>query len=55
MGSLFTISGCPSLEYFRKNGATAQSTFDLIIRYQFVGVDMPEEHPILERKVPFRN
>lgn len=52
-GKSFTISGCPSLEYFRKNGATAQSTFDLIIRYQFVGVDMPEEHPILERKVPF--
>lgn len=49
----FTISGCPSLEYFRKDGATAQSTFDLIIRYQFVGVDMPDEHPILERKIPF--
>lgn len=52
-GKSFTISGYPSLEYFRKDGATAQSTFDLTIRYQFVGVDMPDEHPVLERKIPF--
>lgn len=49
----FTISGCPSLEYFRKDGATAQSTFDLTIHYQFIGVDMPDEHFVLERKIPF--
>lgn len=52
-GKSFTIAGCPSLEYFRKDGATAQSTFELTLRYRFAGMDMPEECPVLERKVPF--
>lgn len=49
----FAITGTPTLEYFRKDGATAQSTFELTLKYHFSGIEMPTEHPILERKVQF--
>lgn len=49
----FTISGCPSLDYFRKDGATAKSTFELTLYYQFTGIDMPTGYPVLKRKIPF--
>ena len=49
----FSITGTPSLEYFRKNGATAQSTFELTLRYKFEGIEMPKERHVLEKKVTF--
>lgn len=52
-GKSFSITGTPSLESFRKDGATAQSTFELTLRYRFTGMEMPLEHPLLEKKIPF--
>lgn len=53
-GRSFTIAGTPTLEAFRKDGAVAESTFELTLTYKFVGgVDMPEDRPTLERKMPF--
>lgn len=52
-GKSFSITGTPSLEAFRKDGATAQSTFSLTLRYRFTGIEMPQDRPTLEREVPF--
>lgn len=52
-GKSFSITGTPSLETFRKDGATAQSTFELTLRYRFTGMKMPSDRPLLEKKVPF--
>ena len=52
-GKSFSITGTPSLESFRKDGATAQSTFELTLRYVFTGIEMPSDRPVLEKKVPF--
>lgn len=52
-GKSFSITGTPSLEAFRKDGATAQSTFTLTLRYRFTGIEMPQDRPTLEREVPF--
>lgn len=53
-GKSFTITGTPSLESFRKDGAVAESTFELTLVYKFCGgIEMPENMPTLERKVPF--
>lgn len=53
-GKSFSIMGKPCLDFFRKDGATAQSTFDITMCYKFEGdIDMPEDRPILEHKVPF--
>lgn len=49
----FAITGTPTLEHFRKDGATAQSTFELTLKYHFSGIEMPAERPVLERKVQF--
>lgn len=49
----FAITGTPSLEHFRKEGAIAQSTFELTLKYHFSGIEMPTTHPTLERKVQF--
>lgn len=49
----FAITGTPTLEYFRKDGATAQSTFDLTAKFHFSGIEMPAERPVLERKLQF--
>lgn len=49
----FSITGTPSLESFRKDGAMAESTFELTLVYSFKGIDMPVAHPVLEKKVPF--
>lgn len=49
----FAITGTPTLEYFRKDGATALSTFELTLKYHFSGMEMPAERPVLERKVQF--
>ncbi len=49
----FSITGTPSLESFRKDGALAESTFELTLIYSFKGIDMPEDRPVLEKKVPF--
>lgn len=49
----FSITGTPSLESFRKDGGVAESTFELTLVYSFKGIDMPEAHPVLEKKVPF--
>lgn len=50
----FKISGIPSLESFRKDGATVQiSSFDLVMKYQFEGMELPSERPVLELTIPF--
>lgn len=49
----FAITGTPTLEHFRKDGATALSTFELTLKYHFSGIEMPAERPVLERKVQF--
>lgn len=53
-GKSFVITGTPSLESFRKDGAVAESTFELTLVYKFCGgIEMPENMPTLEHKVPF--
>lgn len=53
-GKSFHISGTPTLESFRKDDASVQnSTFELTMKYQYEGLEMPEERPILERNIPF--
>lgn len=49
----FAITGTPTLEHFRKDGATALSTFELTLKYHFSGMEIPAERPVLERKVQF--
>lgn len=50
----FAITGTPTLEAFRKDGIVAESTFELTILYKFVGgIEMSEDRPILEHKIPF--
>lgn len=50
----FSISGIPSLELFRqKNENAVQSTFDLTLQYRFDGTEMPEDCPLLEKKISF--
>ena len=49
----FAMTGTPTLEHFRKDGATALSTFELTLKYHFSGMEMPAERPVLERKVQF--
>lgn len=52
-GKSFAITGTPSLESFRKDGAVAESTFELTLVYKFCGgIEMPENMPTLERKIP---
>lgn len=53
-GKSFAITGTPSLEAFRKDGAVAESTFELTLCYKFVGgIEMSEDCPTLEHKIPF--
>ena len=53
-GKSFAITGTPSLEAFRKDGAVAESTFELTLCYKFVGdIEMSEDRPTLEHKIPF--
>lgn len=52
-GKSFSITGTPSLESFRKDGATAQSAFELTLRYRFTGIEMPSDRPVLEKRIPF--
>lgn len=53
-GKSFAITGTPSLEAFRKNGAVAESTFELTLCYKFIGdIEMSEDCPTLEHKIPF--
>ena len=52
-GKSFSITGTPSLESFRKDGATAQSTFELTLHYSFTGIEIPSNRPVLEKKIPF--
>ena len=49
----FKLNGIPSLEYFRKDGATAESSFELTIKYKFDNIEMSEKSPFLEKKMPF--
>lgn len=49
----FTIHGTPQLDAFRKDGAVAESTFELTIRYRFKGADIPCDVPASEKKLPF--
>lgn len=53
-GKSFAITGTPSLEAFRKNGAVAESTFELTLCYKFIGdIEMSEDCSTLEHKIPF--
>lgn len=50
----FKISGIPSLESFRKDGATVQvSSFDLVMKYQLEGLELPCDRPAFELTIPF--
>lgn len=50
----FKITGTPSLEFFRKDGASVQtSSFELTMRYEYEGLELPDSHPVLERPVSF--
>lgn len=49
----FKLYGVPSLEYFRKDGATAESCFELTIKYKFDNIEMSESKPLLERNMSF--
>ncbi len=49
----FSIDGIPNLDSLRKEGATPESTFEIIIRYTISGIDLPEEKSIFEKKIPF--
>lgn len=51
-GKSFTITGTPTLDAFRKDGATAESTFELTLKYTLRGIDLPEKIE-LEKKIPF--
>ena len=53
-GKSFDIKGTPTLEAFRKDGAVAESTFELTLAYKFVGgIEMPDDKQTLEHKMPF--
>lgn len=53
-GKSFSITGTPSLEAFRKDGNVAESTFELTLKYRFVGgIEMPADRPTLEHTIPF--
>ena len=53
-GKSFSITGTPNLDAFRKEGAVAESTFELTLTYKFVGsIKMPPERPTLEHKMLF--
>lgn len=47
------IEGTPCLNYYRKDGKTAESAYELVLRYKFNGVEMPTDRPVLERRIPF--
>lgn len=51
-GKNFTIVGTPTLDAFRKDGATAESTFELTLKYALTGNGIPEKVE-LEKKTPF--
>lgn len=51
-GKSFSIAGVPILDAFRKDGATAESTFDLTIKYSLKSSELPEK-VVREKKVPF--
>ncbi len=50
-GKSFSITGIPTLEAFRKDGATAESTFELTIRYSLKSRDI--DKVVREKKAPF--
>lgn len=53
-GKSFSISGIPTLEVFRKDGAVAESTFEVTLTYRFVGgIEMADDCPTLNHKIPF--
>ena len=52
-GRSFSITGTPTLEALRRDGAVPESTFFLTLSYTFTGIDLPEGQPPLERKLPF--
>ncbi len=50
----FKIAGTPTLEFFRKDGASVQnSSFELTMRYKYEGLELPDSRPVLERPVSF--
>lgn len=49
----FTISGIPTLDAFRKDGAIPESNFELTLSYTLNGMDLPDNCKSLERKIPF--
>lgn len=50
-GKSFSITGIPTLEAFRKDGATAESTFELTIRYSLKSRDI--DKVVREKRAPF--
>ena len=52
-GKSFAITGTPSLDAFRKDGARAESTFELVLKYTFKGIEIPEGNLLIEKRVPF--
>lgn len=49
----FVIQGKPNLDSFRKDGTcTAESSYEIVIKYTFEGPDVPDDRPVLEKKLP---
>lgn len=52
-GKTIKIFGTPNLDCFRKDGKTAESTYELVVVYRFDGLDLPEgENAFFEFKIP---
>lgn len=51
-GRSFAVTGTPSLNAFRKDGAMAESTFELTLTYKYDGIELGD-CPSLTRTVPF--
>lgn len=51
--SKILIEGTPNLNYFRAEGQSAESSYEIVVSYCFKGVEMPTDRPLLERRIPF--
>ena len=51
-GKSFTIQGTPSLDFFRKQSdSMPESNYELTIKYVYKGLELPDDRPVLERKI----
>jgi serine/threonine protein phosphatase PrpC len=51
-GKSFKIQGTPSLDFFRKQSdSMPESNYELTIKYVYKGLELPDDRPVLERKI----